>query len=253
MKIQILFFLMAMGLLNGCSKVSNADEILLEKVSGVLKKLEKNHKLWSLPLGNDDLCWSLFESFKSKKNIKLILPNETSNEYDNLPLKKFLPKCEEKKYNVDHLYSPNMLDFVKNMKPEEKERFAKKVTITSNFKLYKINIDGKQGEEVVLYGEKRVNEDLSVRDQGGYIIISPKTCNVNGGMFTYDPYDYEQKLPLNNYNGLIRYEHKYYIFDLWQFRHKSSLYKLSVYGTSKTGKFGSMCSIGKDIRKEVKK
>ena len=253
MKKQILFLLLVIGVLSGCSKSTAAANSQQDDVSTILTELEKNNKLWSLPLGNDELCWSLFEDMKNKKNIEYILPVDTADKYEKLNLNKFIPNCKNEKYNVNYLYTPTMVEYTKNMTLDKKEKFGIKATTTSNFKLYKENIDGIGGDEIVLYAEKTVSEDQSINPDGGFTIISPRTCEKIGGMQTHDPIDYAKNESLNNKNGFLKYRNKFYSFDLWQTKLIPHLYTLTIYGFSENGKYGSMCYIGKDFRKGTKK
>ncbi len=92
---------------------------------------------------------------------------------------------------------------------------------TANFKHYLVDINNnsKDGKEHVFYYERaqgplnRPDAKLNYAN-GGYRVIDFDRCELKGGSPTNDPYSYFYKRPLENYNGIIRYRGKHYIFDL---------------------------------------
>jgi hypothetical protein len=93
---------------------------------------------------------------------------------------------------------------------------------TRNFKIFRIdaNNDPKDGNEIVVYLEgargpaNRLAQRTVISD-GGYYAYGAKDCAPGANALTHDPYNYFFQRPVENYNGLISYHNKFYVFDLY--------------------------------------
>jgi len=235
-------------------KIVNADVLDIEhnkkRISEILKVLENEYELRNYLPWNDELCWSLFRDMQVGRNVEYFSPVIEAERYEDLGWERYLPNCQSERYDITYSYNPKIWDAVKDWPEEKRHKVGKKFTHTKNFRLYKI---GDIGDKVLLYEEKTISEDKKITGNGGYVWINTSSCKTDSGMPTHDPYDYYRKTPLDNYNGVIRYKGKIYTYDLRQSKANSTQYILSVYGFGKNGKFGSICSMGKNLKKGDKK
>ena len=93
---------------------------------------------------------------------------------------------------------------------------------TRNFKIFQFdaNNDPKDGEEIVAYfegarGPANRPGETTFTGNGGYRAYSAKSCARAAGVSTNDPYNYFFQRPVANYNGVISYRNKFYVFDLY--------------------------------------
>ena len=234
--------------------IVNADVLDIEhnrkRISEILKVLEKEYELSSFPSRNDALCWSLFRDMQAGKNVEHISPVIEADRYEDLEWERYLPNCQSERYDITYSYSPAQSEVAKSMSEKERYKLGKRFTYTANFKLYKLDdLDNK----LLLHEERKVSDDKKITGNGTYVWINKSTCKTDSGMPTHDSYDYFRKTPLDNYNGVIRYNGKIYTYDLWHSKFLSHQYSLRIYGFGKAGKFGTICNIGKNLKKGDKK
>ena len=91
------------------------------------------------------------------------------------------------------------------------------------YRLYRFDLDGnpRNGLEEYIYAEldyAKPNPYRSVQNGAGYRQIDLKRCLFTGGASAHQDAGYGQDWRKDNYNALIRFRGKYYIFDLYDLR-----------------------------------
>jgi|GEM_PF-5844113 len=206
---------------------------------------------------NKVFCSAFLEDFKQQKNIEYIQPIAEVDNYNDPKLQAYFKKCPNKAFDkTTVIYHARTLEEIAQeeqrlgrllSEEELKEYGGFEYRATKNFKLYKVNIDNnaKNGDEYVFYAERYSKEESTDYDDGGYIIVDLDKCKTDGAVNTKDPFDYTKNIPLENYNGIIRYKGKYYVFDLYE----DQVYWLSLNRYDKTRRnMNSVCRYRKHIK-----
>jgi len=206
---------------------ADAQDTVLEKKKAAIIKIMKQGTFEVKMQQNEKFCAAFLEDFKEQKGIEHIMPIVEADDYNDPKLQAYLKLCPKLQFNKTYelRHTTGMQEIA------AKEKKGKKLTdkdweeagaidyyATKNFKLYKVNIDNnaENGDEYVFYAEgyKNIANNYTY---GGYTIVDLKKCERDGGANTIDPYDYIKKKPIENYNGIIKYQGEYYIFKLEDF------------------------------------
>ncbi len=188
--------------------------VIIKIMSAVELKLSKYYKEFGYDL---NFCTAFLKNFKEQKGIEHIKPILETDDYNDPKLQAYLSKCPKISLNKKVTYVPRIWEMIKELPEEEQEQYGHVYYATKGFKLYKVNIDNseKNGDEYVLYSEGFYEEKLKrFDDKGKYSIAYLETCEVKGGVGTWAQFNYEKKKQIENYNGILRYKGKIYVFDL---------------------------------------
>jgi hypothetical protein len=203
-------------------------------------------------------CKVFLEDFREQKGIKYVEPLVRTESYDAPALQPYKDRCPDLEMHKLAECSQQDWSYVQSLPEEEREREMDKVCRvyygTRNFKLYELDLNGnpKDGKEVAvyferIYGPQNISGAMQVYSNGGYAIFDIKSCRRWAWTPTNDPNDYLYNQPLENYNALIQYKGKYYIFNLYElgrgkYRDPNKLeYRLHIGGNRKNG-WGGLCS-----------
>ena len=206
------------------SFADDADKAIEKKKAAIMKIMSQGQ--FKAYIQDDaKFCAAFLEDFKQQKNIEHIKPIVEADDYNDPNLQKYFKRCPKTEFHksVEIRHAQTLQEIVakeqalgRALTGEELEEYGGiEFYATKNFKLYKTNIDNnlKNGDEHIFYAEgyKNIGDNYTY---GGYSIIDIKNCKKDGGVSTIDPFDYEKQIPLDNYNGIIRYKGKLYVFDL---------------------------------------
>lgn len=169
-------------------------------------------------------CRQFLEDFRILKDMRFVEPVARAEHYDDLVLEPYKARCGDLPLNEYFECDPRSTQDVKWSKvPREKRqqylRFCHLYIGTAKFKVFELDIDNdpKNGKELIVYSERAIGRDFkgdSVYGNGGYKAFDSSSCAQIGGARTHDPYSYFWNRPLENYNGILSYDGRYYIFDL---------------------------------------
>ncbi len=201
-------------------------------------------------------CRVFLDDFREQKEIRYVEPIIRAGSYDDPVLEPYKNRCPDLEMNKLAECPGELWSYLQPLSEEDREQEMDRLCSvyygTKNFKLYELDLNRnpKDGKEVILYferifGPKR--SDNKVYGNGGYSIFDMKSCKRRPVTKTRDPYDYVFNQPRENYNALIQYKSKYYIFDLYELgsaknRDPNKLeYWLHLEGNRKD-RWGGLCS-----------
>ena len=249
---KVLIALLAFALAStGLAQTANKES---DKASGVLR-IMRSHTFHVLPKALP-LCQTFLEDFAEQKGITYVEPILRADNYDDLKLDPYKSRCPDLEMNKLAACSPRTAFYIQGLPEDEREREADKLCSvyygTKNFKLYELDLrrHSKVAKDIVLYFERIFGpqeSDAKVYGDGGYVIFDSKNCRRRRGTHTHDPYDYTHNRTRENYNALIQYNSRYYIFDLFEMGGTQPrdpyqpTYRLHLEGNRKDG-WGGLCS-----------
>lgn len=210
--------------------------------------------------GTPAFCRTFIRDFRQQTGIEFVEPDAKADRYDAPVWQPYKTRCASLAAGVfdSYLCEPKIAETIerlpKDQRNAEYKRSCQHYRGTMNFKhfLVDINDNPKDGKEHVFYHEReegplnRSGAELNFGN-GGYWIVDLDRCELKGGSRTTDPYSYDSYLrPLENYNGIIRYKGKHYIFDLYQGEDdlKNPSYGLGLDGHARFGeetRIGPLC------------
>ncbi len=212
---------------------------------------------------NKAFCEGFLQDFRLQKNIEFIEPVAKADSYDDPVWQPYKASCPQLELFDRYSCEPKIYDAIMAQPPTERQREFKTACQhfrgTANFKLFLVDINNnpKDGKEHVFYYERAegpLNRPVSkqIYGNGAYAVFDLDRCEVKRGANVHDPYSYFYKRPLENYNGIIDYRGRHYIFDLADLDGsdrdpKNPNYRLQVDGHAKFGKetkprLGPICS-----------
>lgn len=175
---------------------------------------------------NKDFCEAFLQDFRQQKGIEHIEPVSKAESYDDPVWQPYKTRCPDLELFESYGCLAEDAEYIATLPKGEGVRYRRNVCEhfrgTANFKLYEVDInnDPAGGKEKVFHYE-RAQGPLNRPDRkvvlgnGKYQIVDLGRCEVVGGSETHDPYSYFYQRPLKNYNGIIKYKGKHYIFDLY--------------------------------------
>jgi hypothetical protein len=206
-----------------------ADDVssTIEKKRAAIKIIMSSSQVSTYIQHDREFCSMFIRDFKFQNKIEHIKPVMETENYDQMVLTPYFNKCSKKEFNKTYeIRHPRGMQEIAEIEATGKEVTDKEMEeaggiayrATKNVKLYKIDINNnkKNGDEFVLYAEGYQNNVSKQYTYGRYSIVNLDKCTIDGEFLTNDPYDYYKKKSLDNYNGIILYKGKYFLFDMSQ-------------------------------------
>jgi len=235
-----------------------------EKIEGI-KRVVTNRKFEmtvAVASRNRAFCQSFLHDFLQQKNIEFVEPDARGDRYDDAIWQPYKSRCTNLASEPFDVYQcePRIAQAIdqlpKGQRDSEYRSSCQHYRGTANFKHYLVDINNnpKDGTENVFYFE-RVEGPLNVPGaqrivgNGGYSVIDLDRCELKGASRITDPYSYSDKRPLENYNGIIKYKGKYYIFDLSDLDRTLRLDGYSTYSDQVEPRLGTVCAFESERRK----
>ena len=219
----------------------------------------------ALPLRSDGyvnnkhltFCTRFLTDFRAQSNIEYVEPVATAHTYDDAAFGVYKKRCPRLAMNRLQQCEPAVARSIRE-EPEAKrpqlfEKECQQYYGTANFSMYHVDIDNnpRNGKEYLFYFERAVGPRnrqgmRQMTINGGYNLINFQDCEITNAIPTNDPYDYFRDRPSPNYNGIIRYRSKHYIFDLWSIgtlksSQDQTVYLLNLYRLEKRDR-GAYCA-----------
>jgi hypothetical protein len=210
-------------------------------------------------------CEVFLRDFRTQANIEYVEPVARADSYDDPVWEPYKRRCSDAVIFDRYECEPKIYDAIMARPPAERQREWKTTCRhyqgTANFKLFVVDLnnDPKDGKEQVFYYE-RAQGPLNRPDaklaygSGGYRVIDLDRCEVTGGANSHDPYSYFYKRSLDNYSGIVRYQGKHYVFDLYELdgsdrnpdnpHYRLVLNGYATYSPKIKPKLGTLCSFG---------
>jgi hypothetical protein len=186
-------------------------------------------KTFHLPPKASAFCRQFLKDFTQQKGIEFIEPIASADRYDDPVLQPYVSKCPDLGLREKFECVPGSGDDYRHLPIVERLAALRKICrvyeATANFKVYELP-GGKAKQTIAFYYEKpfgpldkeHTTYDRKVFGNGGYGISNLADCSIptgRSGFSTHDPYNYDANRPVENYNGLIRYQSRYIFFDLF--------------------------------------
>jgi uncharacterized protein len=208
-------------------------------------------------------CGDFLQDFQQMQGIEFVEPVAQSEKYDDPVWNTYKKSCPDLELFGGYHCEPRIADHIESLpKGEQKQMMNAACELyrgTEKLKLFKVDINDNPGDgiESVFYNEHEQGplnkpSERQIDTNGGYWVVDLKRCQKNRGVLTNDPYSYNFQHPLENYNGIISYKGKHYIFDLFELDVKArtpekTTYDLTLSGFSNFGKkkkpwLGPICS-----------
>jgi len=189
-------------------------------------KLIMARKPFFLKQPGNPFCGSFLRDFRTLKGMALAQPVARASSYDDPMLARYKARCGgqplNEKFECDARTGLDT-EWSKDWKVARQQflDFCEVFYGTANFKLFELDIDNnpKNGKELIVHFERVYGPQNREREKyyshGEYNVFDGGSCEYVGGASTHDPYDYFRKHPLDSYNGIISYQGRYFIFDLF--------------------------------------
>lgn len=225
-----------------------------DKAEGIMKILS-NRKFIMM----DSFCNTFLEDFRQMRGIQFEEAVAKSDRYDDPAWEPYKARCAEVGMFEDYYCEPRIAEYLAEL-PESEQHQEMKVACshyqcTENFKHFRLSLkrdEGNRSEDIFYCERSRGPLNRQGRDpsdtHGGFRAIDLKQCRNRDGVHTNDSYSYTYRHPLENYNGIVRYKERYYIFNLYETNEilrppEQKVYALDVYGyVSNEGKQQSVLS-----------
>jgi hypothetical protein len=223
---KVLFILFLIFLPSIC--LSDDLDQAIEKKKAAIVSIMHQEKFKAYIQDDKKFCAAFLDDFTNQKGIEYIKPNVEVDNYDDPRLQEYLKGCPSRNFHKVTDYHSHTLQAIvdteqslgRALSEEElKEYDVIDFYATKNFKLYKVDIDNdaKNGEEYVLYAEDFYNGGINQYDiSGAYIIIDLENCKDRGGFPAGALYNYKKERQIEEYNGIIKYKGKYYVYRLYK-------------------------------------
>jgi hypothetical protein len=172
-------------------------------------------------------CRAFLDDFALQSGVEFVEPDLRSDSYDDPAWQPYRARCPNLGLFDSYACEPRIAQSIERMPKEQRDAEYKSACRhyrgTANFKHYLVDLDNNpaDGKEHVVYYERAEGplnrpETKPNFANGGYWVIDVDRCETKGGALTNDPYSYFYARELRNYNGIIRYAGKHYIFDLYE-------------------------------------
>jgi hypothetical protein len=219
-----------------------------EKLFEIAQKLQvrKPHPVQRISKEQQDFCRTFLEDLQAKQGIEFVEPIVTTSDYNDPALQAYLGKCPKLQLNKTVAFEPKIWDYAKTLPEEEREKFGRVWYMTTNFNLYKVDIDNdpRNGKECVFYGEGMYDAKRNMEsDLTDYKVFDLETCKIRTSQSVSEKMHGVTRRQTHNMNRIIQYKQKYYIFNVTYFE-KEHAYSLWLYGwkEEKGGKILPICS-----------
>lgn len=209
------------------SATENQNDERKEVDQRAIKEIMANGTFKAYIQDSQKFCSDFLKDFSQQKNISHIKPIIEVDNYEDKQLQAILRKCPHNEFNITYvIYHPSMMNEL-----VEAEKRGEKITskdmealggvryeATKAFRLFKVNIDNDaaNGDEYVLYAEGYFNKERNAYLFNTYTVIDLKKCEDDVRAYVGSPDDIKNKSNAKNYNGIIRYRGRNYIFALLQ-------------------------------------
>jgi hypothetical protein len=242
------------GLQREADKAESIKQIMAKRTFEMSPVVRKNSKAF---------CEAFLLDFRLQKSIEFIEPVAKADSYDNPVWETYRRRCPDVPIFDSYECEPKIYDAIMAEPPAERQRQWKTACRhyrgTANFKLFLVDINNnaQDGKEHVFYYE-RAQGPLNRPDaklnygNGGYSVVDLDRCELKGGAEAHDPYSYFYQRPLENYSGIIRYNDKHYVFDLYELagrdrdpnnpNYRLHLNGYSTFGRETTPRLGPICT-----------
>jgi hypothetical protein len=216
--------LAVVGLLIVVPLVTNAAQQESEKSARVRAILLNKHFYSEQP--HRAVCNKFFKDFRAQTRITFVEPIVSANSYDSPVLATIKQHCAAQPLNETFecdARATSGVEWALAWKDRRQQllQYCRAFYGTKNIKIFRAEIDNDptNGAELVVYSERIYGpankEQKRYYGNGGYSFFRGDECEYIGGVTTHDPYSYLHQQPRENYNGLISYRDKYYVFDLY--------------------------------------
>ena len=235
-------------------KAESIKQIMAKRTFEMSPVVRKNSKAF---------CEAFLLDFRLQKSIEFIEPVAKADSYDNPVWEPYKRRCPALELFDQYGCMAADAEYIRTLPKEEGDRYRKGVCQhyrgRANFKLFLVDINNnaQDGKEHVFYYE-RAQGPLNRPDaklnygNGGYSVIDLDRCELRRGAEAHDPYSYFDQHPLENYSGIIRYQDKHYIFDLYELEgagrdpnnpnYRLHLNGYSTFGRETTPRLGPVCT-----------
>lgn len=227
----------------------------IEKKKAIIQEIMSQGQFKAYIQDDKKFCVAFLDDFTKQKRVEHIKPIVEVDDYNDPRLQNYFKQCPKAEFHKTIAINPHPQlhleiaereqELGRTLTEEELEENGGRIFhATKSFKLYKVNMDNdaKNGNEYILYAEGykvkgSEGDKYWYYTYGGYRTLDLKNCRYGIGVSTRDPYNYEKKQAIENYNGIIKYKGEYYVFDLY----KDPAYRLVLEKYDK--KYGKMLSI----------
>ena len=194
--------------------------------SALIKKILSEHELVLVKNSSNpfsekapDFCERFYKDFKNQINIKFVEPLFYAESFEDKLFAPYKKQCPTWAFNKIESGSWQAVDT--ELLKTRKNNYGWVYTATKDLRMYKVDIDNNpnNGKEDVFFTEEYFNKNKAYGwEWGGYSVLSFDKCNTVYGVSVKSPYDHFYKNPYENVNGIIVYENKNMIFDLYELR-----------------------------------
>jgi uncharacterized protein len=172
-----------------------------------------------------DFCGTFLADFRQMQGIEFVEPVAVSKTYDDPIWNSYKSGCPDLGLFESYSCEARIAEGLDTLPQDEREQaiktYCRQSRCTENFKLFRVDakVDGGGGIEGVFYCERERGpfnwpEAKQLDTHGGYQVVDTKRCQAKDGVPSHDSYSYSFNHALENYNGIIIYKGKHYIFDL---------------------------------------
>ena len=192
---------------------------------------------WLKP--DEKFCNAFLDDFRQQKNIEYIEPVVRTDFFEDKGLANAIKPCNEKDINRDIVMPDGWVSSIEQMSDEAIEKNASAIYHgTANYKIYKFDLftEKENNDLYVYYSEAYFSEKARSRyssglftkpymrnrvgftnsfDSGRYKVIEMKSCLVRNSTRVNTPFDTVRWRPMANYNAIIRYKGKPFVYDFF--------------------------------------
>jgi len=152
---------------------------------------------------SDDFFKEFILDFKDGKNIEYIEPILVTDDINNRELRE---------------YFGNDTEFIEEIITFEESSPTMKYRSEFNYKLYHIDFDNnsENGKEYLFYTGGYIDIWVGSRqsDSNFYFFLDFEEKKIRDAVIVYNTFDYIDKKLTNNFNGIIKYKDRYFIYEI---------------------------------------
>ncbi|SPP63010.1 hypothetical protein [Nitrospira lenta] len=205
-------------------------------------------------------CRQFLADFRTQNKINYVKPIVVANDYSDAAFDTYKQKCPKLEFRKRVLLHPKIADDVKSLPAEEMEKYGDVYVGTTNFKLYKVDINNNpsDGDEFIFYHEKFLHVSSGGQEalqepgkddydnRGAYLVINFHDCRVSDGL---EVDGLRQFSTVPDYSDIINYKGRNYIFDLYP-AGGADTYSLDIWEyNKKRTRMGAICIIHPTVSK----
>lgn len=170
----------------------------------------------------DEFCMTFLKDLQDRKDMEFADPIIETDDYNDPKLQSYVGKCPKLELNKSVSLEPR---WIKGKSDKEIEKLAEELGSYENawvrhayldFRLYYQDFDNnpKNGREYLYYSGGWYSPALKQEGSGGeYKIINLNQCKITGSRGVAGPINYPSRQPTKNFNGILKYKGRYYIYD----------------------------------------